>query len=133
MLTKEYQARPLDPGSAQRESVANELLQRSGEELLALVQHHQDENPCIKRVTRIRRTGPVTTDLVDRLPAPGDCLAEHLSHQLRMGSNDPRLIPLATWIIWNLDSDGYLREDLVELAAMAGADVAELEQALAVV
>jgi RNA polymerase sigma-54 factor len=75
----------------------------------------------------------MVTDLVDRLPAPEGSLAEHLSHQLRMGSHDPRIIALADWIIWNLDPHGYLREDLSALGTLAGAEVADLERALTVV
>jgi RNA polymerase sigma-54 factor len=50
-----------------------------------------------------------------------------------MGSRDPRMLALANWLIWNLDPHGYLREDLSELAAVAGADVDDLEQALVIV
>ena len=75
----------------------------------------------------------MTSDPVDRLPAPEDSLAEHLSRQLCMGTRDPRTVDLANWIIWNLDGEGYLREDLAGLAATTGAPVAELERALAVV
>ena len=88
---------------------------------------------CPKRITRVRRDGPVVTDQVDRLPAPVDSLGEHLCRQLRMGSHVPRMLALANWIIWSLDPHGYLREDLSELAAAAEADVADLEKALAIV
>ena len=43
------------------------------------------------------------------------------------------MLDLAEWIVWNLDPDGYLREDLGRLAAMAGADATEGEQALVIV
>lgn len=91
------------------------------------------QNPCLKRITRVRRDGPVVTDQVDRLPAPVDSLGEHLCSQLRMGSHVPSMLALANWIIWSLDPQGYLREDLSELAATAEADVADLEKALAIV
>jgi RNA polymerase sigma-54 factor len=70
---------------------------------------------------------------VERLPAPGNSLAEHLSLQLGTGRHSTRMLVLARWIIWNLDSDGYLRDDLSELSAGPRASVAELEQALALV
>ena len=75
----------------------------------------------------------MVTAQVDLLPAPGASLAEHLSRQLCMGRHDARVIDLAEWIIWNLDPDGYLREDLCRLAAMAGAHATELERALVIV
>ena len=128
MLPKE--ARPLQPYAPVTES---DLLGRSNEELVAIVQRYRDDNPNIKHPTRIRRAGPVVAAEVDRLPAPAASLAEHLSHQLRMSERDPRMVGLAEWIIWNLDADGYLREDLPRFAAMAGARAGELEQALAIV
>jgi DNA-directed RNA polymerase specialized sigma54-like protein len=91
------------------------------------------QNPSLKQVTRVRRDGLVGNDQVDRLPAPGDSLSEHLCRQLCMSSRDPRMLALANWLIWNLDPHGYLREDLSELAAVAGADVDDLEQALVIV
>ncbi len=86
-----------------------------------------------KYSTRIRRAGPVVGAVVDRLPAPAESLPEHLSHQLRMSVRDPRMLALTDWLVWNLDSDGYLREDFSRLAAMGGASVAALEQALVIV
>jgi RNA polymerase sigma-54 factor len=133
MPARESRPRHVEPYRAERAVITGDVLDRSGEELAAVIRHYQDENPCIKRVTRIRRTGPVTSDPVDRLPAPGDSLAEHLSRQLCMGTHAPRTLALANWIIWNLDGEGYLRDDLVELATTAGAHPAELERALAVV
>ena len=133
MLAKESRRRHVEPHPVERAVIAGDVLDRSSDELAAVIQHFQDENPCIKRVTRIRRAGPVASDPVDRLPAPGDSLAEHLARQLSMGTHDRRTLALANWIIWNLDGEGYLREDLAELATTPGAGVAELERALAVV
>jgi len=133
MLTKDARPRHLDLSPAHHRLPANDVIEQSNEEVAVLVQRHQDENPCIRPVKRIRRSGPGGADLVDRLPAPGDTLAEHLSHQVGMGPHAPRMLALAKWIVWNLDPDGYLREDLSELAAMAGAGLADLEQALGIV
>lgn len=69
----------------------------------------------------------------DWLPAPAASLAEHLSQQLRLRRHAPRTLALAGWIVWNLDRAGYLRDNLGELARLAGAGVDELERALAVV
>ena len=128
MLTKESR-----PQRSYARATERDVLGRSNDELIAIVQRHRDENPGIKHPTRIRRAGPVVTAEVDRLPAPAHSLAEHLSHQLRMSERDARMLGLAEWIIWNLDTDGYLRDDLPQLAARVGASAAELEQALAVV
>ena len=106
MPARESRPRHAEPYRAERAVITGDVLDRSGEELAAVIRHYQDENPCIKRVTRIRRTGPVTSDPVDRLPAPGDSLAEHLSRRLCMGTHDPRTLALANWIIWNLDGRG---------------------------
>ncbi len=133
MLSREARSRCSDPRPAHPSLPASDVTERSKDELMALIQRHRDENPSLRQVTRIRRAGPVTGDLVDRLPAPADSLAEHLSHQVRMRPYDWRVLALAEWIIWNLDGDGYLRDDLCELAALVGASLAELEQALTVV
>ena len=118
--------------SAHRESVAHDILDRSNEDVAGLIESHRHENPCLKRATRVR-ANVTRADLVDRRPAPGPSLAEHLSHQLHTGSDDPRTLVFAEWIVWNLDAHGYLREDLADLGARAGADVSDLEKALAVV
>jgi RNA polymerase sigma-54 factor len=134
MLPKESsRLQHVDPLPPFRGVRASDVLEQSPEALAALVHRYQEETLCIKRTTRIRRAGPMATAQVDLLPAPGASLAEHLSSQLRMGQHDDRLIDLAEWIIWNLDPDGYLREDLCRLAAMAGADVTEAERALVIV
>jgi RNA polymerase sigma-54 factor len=133
MLTKESRLQRLDARPPFRGVAASDVLEQSPEELAALVHRYQDETLCIKRTTRFRRAGPVTTAQVDLLPAPGASLAEHLSRQLCMGQHGARLLDLAEWIIWNLDPDGYLREDLYRLAAVAGADATEGERALVIV
>ena len=112
MLAKESRPRHVEPHPAERAVIAGDVLDRSSEELAAVIQHFQDENPCIKRVTRIRRAGPVASDPVDRLPAPGTRSPSISSRQLCMGTHDRRTLALANWIIWNLDGEGYLREDL---------------------
>ena len=109
------------------------LAQPDKEELAQAVHPNLDASPSTRRVTRIRRTWPVVAAEVDRLPAPAACLAEDLCHQLRMRVCSPRRQDLAQWIIWNLDADGYLREDLRPFAAMAGATVTEIEESLAIV
>jgi RNA polymerase sigma-54 factor len=133
MLTKESRLQHLDSRPPFRGVPASDVLEQSPEEVAALVHRYQDETLCIKRTTRIRRVGPVATAQVDLLPAPRASLTEHLSRQLCMGRHDARMLDLAGWIIWNLDPDGYLREDLCRLASMAGAGVTELEQALVLV
>src|SRR5262245_21217185 len=132
MLAREPRPSSRDPHPANDGGRPLDVLERSNEELTALIQHHQDVNLCIKRANRIRRAGPVVGDRVDRLPGPDDSLAEHLCRQLRLGRHDPKLQKLAEWIIWNLDPDGYLRSGLAPIA-VPGTDIAQLSKALALV
>jgi RNA polymerase sigma-54 factor len=113
--------------------LASDVLERSNEEVAALIGHHEDANPCIKRVTRVRRQAPSTSQLIDRLPAPNASLAEHLGHQLATEVGDPRMLGLALWVVGNLDPDGYLRDNLAELASLAGCSLSELQEALVLV
>ena len=106
-------------------------LKRLTEQMLSLIAQRRGESVETER--EARRRPPMTLRHIDRLPAPGDSLAEHLSRQLHMGWRDPLMVALGDWIIWNLESDGYLREDLDDLAAAAGASVSELETGLAIV
>jgi RNA polymerase sigma-54 factor len=124
------ESRPAEPYACVKGSKA---LAPADEELAALVQQYHDEHPRMSPVARVRRTGPVVTAVVDHLPAPSASLAEHLCHQLRLRTRTARAQDLAQWIIWNLDADGYLRENLGPFAAMAGATVSEIEDALAIV
>jgi len=133
MQAQSFRPSPLDPRPAHHDLPETRVLERPNEEITALIQRHQGENPCLKHTNRVRPAGPTSGGLVDRLPAPGDSLAEHLSHQLRLRSHPPRVLALADWIVWNLDPHGYLRDDLSELAEMAGAERVDIERALAVV
>jgi RNA polymerase sigma-54 factor len=111
--------------------LATDVLEQSSEKVPPLIGH--DQTPCPRQVTRVRRPVPATSDHIDRLPAPGASLAEHLSRQLSTTRHDPRKVALAAWVAGNLDPDGYLRESLAELAPLAGCEPGELEEALAVV
>ncbi len=60
-------------------------------------------------------------------------LSDHLEWQLGLSDVPTRLAGIARHIIGNLNEDGYLLAGLDELAEAAGATVAEVEEALAVV
>ena len=86
-----------------------------------------------RRSTRVRRHGFLVGTDVGRLPADPDSLAHHLTVQLRQRRDTPRILHLAEWIVWNLETDGYLREELCRLGRMVSATVAEMQTALATV
>jgi DNA-directed RNA polymerase specialized sigma54-like protein len=132
MLHRPAQA-PLIVPSAYSQLLRSEGLKRLTEQMLTLVARRRGESLETRRDAESSLRGTRARRSLERLPAPGDSLAEHLSGQLRIGWRDPRLAALGHWIIWNLDPDGYLREDIGELAAVAGASVAELERALTIV
>jgi len=132
MSELDTRSRPIGfPGHDHRPT--RDALEDAGRELTALIQRSRQENPCVRMPTRIRRSGPVTTQLIDRLPAPEDSLAVHLDRQIGLMHLSERRHTLVSWLIWNLDSDGYFRQELPSLATVAGVAVGDLEQALDVV
>jgi len=60
-------------------------------------------------------------------------LAEHLSEQLRLSTNDPITLRLGEAIIGNLDEDGYLRAELPEIAEGTGSPLQAVESVLKLV
>src|SRR5207237_748678 len=117
------------PGRDHRQP-PHDVLEGAGKELTALIQRSWQENPCVRMPTRIRRNGPVTTQPIDRLPAPEDSLAVHLDREIGLMRLGTRQRGLGSWLIWNLDPDGYLRQELPSLATTAGVGVGDLERAL---
>src|SRR5262249_59566775 len=55
-------------------------------------------------------------------------LADHLSEQLRLGTDDPSTLAIGMAIIGNLDEDGYLRAELSEIAEGTGQSAEEVER-----
>jgi RNA polymerase sigma-54 factor len=82
---------------------------------------------------------PVSTEARDDLPfenlGGGDAvsLADHLSEQLRLATDDPDTLSIGMAIIGNLDEDGYLRAELAEIAEGTALPVADVERVLALV
>lgn len=60
-------------------------------------------------------------------------LVGHLSWQLRLSQMDAEQLAIADVILGNLDSVGYLRESLENIACLTGADIGEVEAVLRVV
>lgn len=70
------------------------------------------------------------TDPLANVPAPGPSMAEQLLAQLRLLPVPGQLMPLAEFLVGNLDPDGYLRTSLDELACLVGASREQMEEAL---
>ena len=60
-------------------------------------------------------------------------LTDHLMEQLRLATNDATMLRIGEAIIGNLDEDGYLRADQVEIAEGTGATPEEVDAALRLV
>src|SRR5712692_5880935 len=60
-------------------------------------------------------------------------LAEHLEDQLRLATDDPRMVAVGEAIIGNLDEDGYLRAEVDEIAKGMGVTSEEVVAALRIV
>ena len=58
-------------------------------------------------------------------------LAEHLRWQLQLASLEAEEAEAATWIIGNIDDDGYLQSSVEEISAQSGIDSKTVEVALA--
>src|SRR5262249_48824098 len=69
----------------------------------------------------------------DGVPARAPSLADHLEAELRLATDDADTRRLAIDIIGNLDDDGFLRDDLGEIAARSASTIDAAERALALV
>lgn len=69
-------------------------------------------------------------DPLANIPAQGPSFVEELLSQLRLLPVPPNLLPLAEFLVGNLDPDGYLRTSLEELAAVLGTSQKDMEEAL---
>jgi len=82
---------------------------------------------------------PVSTESREDLPFENlggsevTSLADHLSEQLRLATDDPDILSIGMAIIGNLDEDGYLRVECAEVAAGTGRPVDEVERVLTLV
>jgi RNA polymerase sigma-54 factor len=82
---------------------------------------------------------PVSTEEREDLPfenlgaTPVVTLADHLSEQLRLATDDPAVLRLGDAIIGNLDEDGYLRVELAEIVDATGLGLEDVERVLRLV
>jgi RNA polymerase sigma-54 factor len=63
----------------------------------------------------------------------GISLSEHLLEQLLLVSCDTNIRKVATYIIYSLDENGYLKLDAAEIAALCGVSTEQVEQAIELV
>ncbi len=66
------------------------------------------------------------------LTRPPD-LSDHLTWQLNMSDASPRIKEIVSFIIGNIDEDGYLRANVEEIRTAVKCEEAEAEQALSVI
>lgn len=66
------------------------------------------------------------------LTRPPD-LADHLTWQLNMSDASPRIKEIVSFIIGNIDEDGYLRASVEEILSAVKCEEGEVEQALSVI
>src|SRR5262245_58233669 len=82
---------------------------------------------------------PVSTESREDLPFENlggsevTSLADHLSEQLRLATDDQDTLSVGMAIIGNLDEDGYLRAELSEIGEGTGRPLAEVEKVLTLV
>ncbi|HET7874659.1 MAG TPA: RNA polymerase factor sigma-54 [Methylomirabilota bacterium] len=81
---------------------------------------------------------PVSMEERDELPFENlgrsdVSLADYLSEQLRLITDEPEALKIGEAIIGNLDEDGYLRAELAEIAEGIGAAVKDVERVLTIV
>ena len=85
-----------------------------------------------------KETSSVDEERADDLPfenlgRTATSLAEHLEEQLRLATDDPRMVAIGEAIIGNLDEDGYLRAGVEEIAKGMGVTAEEVESTLRIV
>ena len=115
---------PAEPVSAETTTVDGERADDLPFDLSSVIFDQADE-----------RT-PVSTESREDLPFENlggnevTSLADHLSEQLRLATDDPDTLSIGMAIIGNLDENGYLRADVGEIAAGTGRPVDEVERVL---
>jgi RNA polymerase sigma-54 factor len=118
---------PAEPVSAETTTVDSERADDLPFDLSSVIFDQADE-----------RT-PVSTESREDLPFENlggsevTSLADHLSEQLRLATDDPDTLSIGMAIIGNLDENGYLRADVAEVAAGTGRPVEDVERVLALV
>jgi len=118
---------PAEPASNETASVDSERADELPFDLSSVIFDQADE-----------RT-PVSTESREELPfenlggSETTSLTDHLSEQLRLATDDPDTLSIGMAIIGNLDEDGYLRAELIEIAQGTGRPVEEVEKVLALV
>src|SRR6267143_3414498 len=117
---------PAEPPSKETSSVDGERADDLPFDLTSAAFDQQDE-----------RT-PVSTEEREDLPfenlgRTATSLAEHLEEQLRLATDDPRIVAIGEAIIGNLDEDGYLRAEVDEIAKGMGVTAEEVEATLRIV
>ena len=118
---------PAEPVSAETTTVDGERADDLPFDLSSVIFDQADE-----------RT-PVSTETREDLPFENlggnevTSLADHLSEQLRLATDDPDTLSIGMAIIGNLDENGYLRADVGEIAAGTGRPVDEVERVLKLV
>src|SRR6266566_4251458 len=100
---------------------AIQLLQLSTLELEQVVRKELEENPLLEELPE------------ENLGRTATSLAEHLEEQLRLATDDPRMVAIGEAIIGNLDEDGYLRAGVDEIAKGMGVTAEEVESTLRIV
>ncbi len=118
---------PAEPVSSETSTVDGERADELPFDLSSVIFDQADE-----------RT-PVSTESREDLPfenlggSEATSLADHLSEQLRLATDDPDTLSIGMAIIGNLDEDGYLRAEVAEVAEGTGRPVEEVERVLTLV
>jgi RNA polymerase sigma-54 factor len=118
---------PTEPVSSETSTVDGERADELPFDLSSVIFDQADE-----------RT-PVSTESREDLPfenlggSEATSLADHLSEQLRLATDDPDTLSIGMAIIGNLDEDGYLRAEVAEIAEGTGRPVEEVERVLTLV
>lgn len=104
------------------------LLQYSTYDLYQFIKEQQDENPLIELIeqdespfsstSRLQRTGNHTTETVDPFLFVHDeteTLHDHLLEQVNVLKIDNKTRQIVTYLIQNIDENGYLKVDVTNL------------------
>jgi len=94
-------------------------------EIEALFSNYLHDAPTVAAVWEDGEEGPF-----DNSPGPQASLFDDLCEQLRLAQTPERLLPVAEFVIGNIEPDGYLRVSLDELAGQLGVERAVVEDAV---
>ncbi len=105
------------------------ILQYSSQELTSYIEAQLENNPVfdIDRSVRTNKKSTSMTNPIDLISSRPQSLAEVLLEQLSFHKLTSKQLRIGTYLIGLLDDDGYLRENIEQIASFTSENTLRLE------